>query len=183
MSDLTARTVAVWDPLVRIFHWSLAASFAVAWLTADEWDALHEWAGYAAGALIAFRVMWGLIGPRYARFGQFLRAPRAVAAYLRATVRGEEPRYVGHNPAGGVMILGLIVVMAATALTGWGMTLDPVGEPEWLEETHEVLANLLLVMVGLHVAGVLFASLRHRENLVRAMFAGRKRAPGPLDVA
>ena len=102
-------TVKVWDPVVRLFHWSLVASFAVAWLTADEWDDLHEWAGYAAAALIGFRLIWGVVGPRYARFSQFMRSPGAVAAYLRATFVGREPRYLGHNPAGSLMILGLIL--------------------------------------------------------------------------
>lgn len=179
MNDSSIR---VWDPLVRIFHWSLVAAFTVAWLTADDWDRLHEWAGYAAAALIAFRLLWGLAGPKYARFRQFVRSPSAVAGYLRATLHGKEPRYLGHNPAGGLMIVALILAMAGTALTGWMYTLDAFWGMEWVEETHEALANLLLVLVGLHVAGVIFSSLRHRENLVRAMVVGRKRAPEAADV-
>lgn len=177
------QTVKVWDPVVRLFHWSLVVSFAVAWLTADEWDNLHEWAGYAAAALIGFRLMWGLIGPRYARFSQFVRSPGDVAAYVGATLKGKEPRYLGHNPAGSLMILGLIVAMAGTAATGWMMTLNAFWGAEWVEETHEVLANLMLFMVAAHVAGVIFASLRHKENLVRAMINGHKRAPEPSDVS
>ena len=170
-------TVKVWDPLVRLFHWSLVASFAVAWISADEWDDLHNWAGYAAAALIAFRLLWGLIGPRYARFSQFVRSPGAVAAYLRDLLAGREARHLGHNPAGGVMILLLIAGLAALCLTGWMQTVDAFWGEDWVEEVHEVLANLLLVLVGLHVAGVALASLKHRENLVRAMVTGRKRAP------
>ncbi|WP_422022339.1 cytochrome b/b6 domain-containing protein [Pyruvatibacter mobilis] len=177
------RTVKVWDPLVRLFHWSLVVSFAVAWLTADEWDVLHEWAGYAAAALIGFRLLWGLAGPRYARFRQFIRPPHAALDYIRASIRGDEPRYVGHNPAGAMMIVGLIVAMAGTALTGWMYTLDAFWGVEWVEETHELLANLMLIMVGVHVAGVILASLRHKENLVRAMINGRKRAPKTSDMA
>ena len=180
---MAGATVRVWDPLVRIFHWSLAASFAVAWITADEWDSLHEWAGYAAAALIAFRLAWGLAGPKYARFSQFVRAPSEVLGYLKATLRGDEPRYLGHNPAGGLMIAGLLAGLAGTALTGWMTTLDTFWGVEWVEETHETLATLLLVMVGLHVAGAIFASIRHGENLVRAMVTGRKRAPDPMDIA
>lgn len=176
-------TVKVWDPLVRLFHWSLVASFAVAWITADEWDDLHIWAGYAAAGLIAFRLVWGLIGPRYARFTQFLRAPGTVAAYLKDLAGGRERRYLGHNPAGAAMILALIVSLAALCLTGWMYTLDTFWGEEWVEELHEVLANLLLVLVGLHVAGVVLASLKHHENLVRAMITGRKRAPAAGDEA
>lgn len=176
------QTIKVWDPLVRLFHWSLVVSFAIAWLTADEWDDLHEWAGYAAAALIGFRLLWGLAGPRYARFRQFVRSPGTVMDYIRASVRGNEPRYLGHNPAGAVMIVGLILAMAGTALTGWMYTLDAFWGVDWVEETHELLADLMLVMVGVHVAGVIVASLRHKENLVRAMINGRKRAPGDTDI-
>ena len=174
--------VRVWDPLVRVFHWCLVASFAIAWLSADEWDDLHIWAGYAAAALIAFRLVWGLVGTRYARFVQFVRSPGTVAAYLRDILTGRERRYLGHNPAGGLMILALISCMAALCLTGWLYTTDAFWGVEWVEETHEALANTLLALVGLHVAGVIIAGLRHRENLVRAMLTGRKRAPGPQDV-
>ncbi|MBN1237973.1 MAG: cytochrome b/b6 domain-containing protein [Gammaproteobacteria bacterium] len=176
-------SIKVWDPLVRLFHWSLAVSFAVAWLTAEDWRDLHEWAGYAAAALIAFRIVWGLVGPSYARFGSFLRSPVTVARYLGDMARGRERRYIGHNPVGGVMIIALIVGLAATALTGWMYTLDAFWGVEWVEETHEVLANVMLALVLIHIAGVAFASLRHRENLVRAMLVGRKRAPGRADIA
>jgi cytochrome b len=176
-------TVKVWDPLVRLFHWSLAASFVLAWISADEWDDLHIWAGYTAAALIAFRLVWGLVGPRYARFRQFVRAPGAVAAYLKDLLAGREARYLGHNPAGGAMIIVLILSLAALCLTGWMYTLDAFWGEEWVEELHEILANLLLVLVGLHVAGVVLASLKHHENLARAMLTGRKRAPAAGDEA
>jgi cytochrome b len=176
-------SVAVWDPLVRLFHWSLAVSFVIAWLTADEWESLHIWAGYAAGALVAFRVLWGVVGPRYARFAQFMRPPATTLSYLGATLRGREPRYIGHNPLGALMIVALMLGLAATAVTGWMHTLDAFWGVEWVEETHELLANVMLALVSLHVAGVVFASLRHGENLVRAMVVGRKRAPAETDIA
>jgi len=179
--ETSAGTVRVWDPLVRVFHWSLVASFALAWISADEWDDLHIWAGYAAAALIAFRLVWGLVGSRYARFSQFVRAPGAVAAYLKDLLTGREARYLGHNPAGGAMILLLIFSLTALCLTGWMYTLDAFWGEEWVEEIHEALANLLLVLVGLHLAGVALASLKHHENLVRAMVTGRKRAPARGD--
>jgi len=176
-------TVKVWDPFVRLFHWSLVISFAVAWFTAEKWDDLHEWAGYAAAALVAFRILWGVTGPRYARFKQFVRSPRTVFNYTRASIRGDEPRYLGHNPAGAVMIVGLILAMAGTALTGWLLTLKIQGYQWKLEQAHYYLSDLMLIMVVIHLAGVIFASLRHKENLVRSMIDGRKRAPEQGDIA
>ncbi|WP_374384861.1 cytochrome b/b6 domain-containing protein [Dongia sp.] len=177
-----AATVKIWDPLVRVFHWSLVASFAIAWLSAEDARDLHLWAGYAAASLIAFRLVWGIAGTRYARFSQFVRSPRAVAAYLRDIVSGREARYLGHNPAGAAMIMALILVMAGLCLTGWLYTTDAFWGEDWVEETHELLANILLGLVGLHILGVFVASFRHRENLVRAMLTGRKRAPSTGDV-
>lgn len=177
------RMVRVWDPLVRVFHWSLVASFAVAWVTAEDWEGLHEWAGYAAAALIGFRILWGLVGPKYARFSQFVRSPGAVMDYLRSAINRSERRYLGHNPAGGMMIVALILATAATALTGWMTTQPAYYGAEWVEEGHELMAHLMLVLVLAHVAGVIFAGFRHRENLVRAMIVGRKRAPEAADIA
>jgi len=176
-------SVKVWDPFVRLFHWGLAASFVIAWITAEEWDSLHHWAGYAAGALIALRLIWGLIGTRYARFTQFIKSPAATLRYLGDILRGAEPRYLGHNPAGAAMIIALILVMAGCILTGWMYTTTMFWGSEWVEEIHEALANGLLFLVLLHVGGVLLASLRHHENLVRAMITGRKRRPATDDIA
>ena len=178
-----AATVKIWDPLVRLFHWSLVTSFAIAWISADEWKDLHHWAGYAAGALVAFRLVWGLIGPRYARFTQFVKPPATVVAYLRDTLKGRELRHLGHNPAGGLMILALLSTMSIVGFTGWLSTTNTSSwGVEWMEDTHEILANVLLGLVGLHVLGVAVTSLRHRENLIRAMWTGRKRAPTSADI-
>jgi len=176
-------TVKVWDIFVRLFHWSLVACFAIAWLSADEWDQLHELAGYIAAGLVACRLLWGLVGTPYARFTQFLRAPSTVAGYLVDIVKGREKRYLGHNPAGAAMIIALLLGIAGVAVTGWMMGLDAFWGVDWVEETHKTLANGMLALVALHVAGVLIASLRHHENLVRAMITGRKQAPGTGDIA
>lgn len=178
-----SATVKVWDPLLRLFHWSLVASFAVAWLTGDEIMTLHQWAGYAAAVLVAFRLVYGLAGPTYARFDQFIRGPRTTAAYAKDVISGRESRYVGHNPLGALMVVTLLAMMAAMAVTGWLMTTDAYWGVEWVEDLHGALANVMLGLVILHVAGVLMASLRHRENLVRAMITGRKRRPCPEDIA
>lgn len=203
------RKVRVWDPLVRVFHWGLVVAFAVAWLSAEELDTVHEIAGYVVAGLVAARLLWGLVGGRYARFAQFLKGPRKTLAYIGDMTRGKERRYLGHNPAGAVMILALLVALSGTAFTGWlleepgriamlpdmpqivapafadGGEYGEYGEGggEFVEEAHEVLANLTLFLVALHVAGVVLASVRHRENLARAMVTGDKRAAGSGDIA
>lgn len=170
--------IRVWDPFVRIFHWSQAALIGVAWLAADALKPLHEWAGYAIGVLIGLRIIWGFVGPRHARFADFVRGPRVVTAYLRDMAKGHEARHLGHNPAGGAMVVALLVVTAATVLTGWLQTTDAFWGSQRMEDIHETLATMILILVALHVGGVILASLRHHENLARAMLTGRKRA-GP----
>jgi cytochrome b len=168
-------TARVWDPVVRAFHWSLVLSFAVAWLTTHSFETLHHWAGYAAAALVAMRLLWGGIGTPYARFSQFVHHPATVLRYLRDMLKGRERRYLGHNPAGGAMIVALLAAMAATAFTGWMMTTDTYFGVKWVGELHETVAHGLLLLVLVHIGGVIFASLRHRENLVAAMITGQKR--------
>ncbi|HRO26944.1 MAG TPA: cytochrome b/b6 domain-containing protein [Luteimonas sp.] len=174
-ADARAPTVKVWDPLLRLFHWSLAACILGAFLV-EEGDTAHRLLGYTALGLIAFRLLWGLVGPRQARFGSWVRGPRAVAAYLRERLAGRSRRRLGHNPAAAVMILLLMATVAATGLSGWMQTTDAFHDADWLEELHEVLANGLLVLVGVHVLAAISESLHYRENLVAAMFHGRKRA-------
>lgn len=178
-------TVKVWDRFVRVFHWSLVASFAVAFLSGEERDLrpLHYWAGYAAAALVVLRVVWGWAGTHYARFVQFVRPPRTTLQYLRDVIAGREARYLGHNPAGGTMVVLLLVSLIGVSLTGHLMTTDAFWGSKGMETAHEVLANGMLGLVIVHVGGVIFESVRHRESLVIAMFTGRKRAPAPGDVA
>lgn len=179
----TPAMVRVWDLFVRAFHWLLVLSFALAWFSSHSSETIHHLAGYAAAALVGLRVVWGIVGTHYARFAQFTRGPRTVTAYLRAIVSGHEARYIGHNPAGGAMVLTLIGAMAATAGTGWMMTTDQFWGVEWVTKAHDWIAHGLLLLVMVHLAGVALASFRHRENLVRAMLTGRKREPEPGDVA
>jgi cytochrome b len=169
-------TAKVWDPFIRIFHWSLVALFTMAFLTGDEIEWLHIWAGYAIAALIAIRILWGFIGPENAKFSSFVKGPRAVITFLRQSLHLEAPRSLGHNPAGGAMIVALLVLLAAICGTGVAMTTDAFWGSETLEEVHEVLANITVAMIGLHILGVIVASWEHGENLVRAMMTGRKRA-------
>lgn len=174
--------VRVWDIFVRLFHWSLVGTFVAAWLTRHGNEDIHHLAGYAAAVLVGLRVVWGVVGTHYARFRQFTRGPVTVLGYLRDIATGREARYIGHNPAGAAMILALLVVMAGTALTGWMMTTDQFWGVEWVGKVHERLADGLLILVALHIAGVVLASVRHRENLIGAMFTGRKRTADAGDV-
>jgi cytochrome b len=176
MTDAARRMVKVWDPLVRIGHWSLVTCVAVSWATGEGGKALHEGFGYAALAIIALRLVWGMVGPQYARFGEFLRTPAATLRYAARVFAGNEPRYLGHNPLGGWMIVFLIASIALTGFTGWIYTTDRYWGVKWVGELHEGLASTLLVLIALHLAGVALASWRHRENLVAAMLHGRKRA-------
>ena len=180
-------TVRVWDPLVRVFHWSLAIAFAVAWFSEAEPMWLHSGAGYLILALLVLRIAWGFLGTPHARFRDFVRGPGEALRYSAAELTGRSRRYIGHNPAGGLMILALMGLLLAQVGTGIVMLAADEGAgplaawiapseglAESLEEVHEILANALVTLVLLHVAGVVIGSLRHRENLVRAMIDGHK---------
>ncbi|PMS21119.1 cytochrome B [Trinickia dabaoshanensis] len=174
-----ARTTAtvrilVWDAPVRVFHWLMVASFAGAWLTAESerWRLLHVTLGYTMVGLVGFRVIWGLMGTRYARFSTFVRSPAAVVRYLTSLLKHQPERYVGHNPAGAIAILAMLLMTLAIGSTGWAVYNGAGGE--WFEELHEGVANAMLALVALHVAAVLGSSVVHRENLVRPMITGYK---------
>jgi len=231
-------TIKVWDPFIRVFHWSLVGLFTLSYVTGETEESVHVWSGYAILVLIALRIIWGFVGSRHARFTDFVRSPAAVSRYLKKEFSGNAPRSLGHNPAGGWMVLLLLLSILATggsglivlglegdgpmashiAADGWIVTVgNTLGESEthenqaykeeeddheyegdraslhketstqanqplaaaedtW-EEIHEFLANFTVFLVVLHIAGVLISSIAHRENLVRAMFSGMKRAP------
>jgi cytochrome b len=176
------ETLRVWDPFVRIFHWSLVLSFVAAWLTSHSSEGVHRWAGYLAAALILMRLLWGVLGAPYARFSQFVHGPAVTARYLLAMLYGREARFIGHNPAGGAMVLALMAAMVTTALTGWMMTTSAYFGVDWVENAHSISAHGLRLLVFVHAGGVALASVRHRENLVGAMITGRKRKPKTEDV-
>lgn len=166
--------ILVWDVPTRVFHWLLAATFAAAFLTSDSerWRDIHVLAGYTFLGLIAFRIVWGLVGTRYARFRSFLFAPRDIGRYLLTLASLRPQHFVGHNPAGSVaiwLVLGLGLLAGATGYAAYN------SELHWVGELHEGVANALLAVVLVHIAGVAVSSLLHRENLVRAMITGYKR--------
>lgn len=169
-----SERIKVWDLPVRIFHWLLAGSFAVAYLVAESehLQNLHTIMGYTATGLILLRIVWGFVGSRFARFKSFWFAPRAAIAYLRS-LRSKQPQhFLGHNPAGSYAIYAILIAGLATGVTGY-MRLNEIGG-ESMEDIHEACANVWLGLVILHIAGVIVGSWIHRENLVRAMVTGYK---------
>ena len=195
--------VKVWDPFVRLCHWSLVITFFVAYLTEDEVLSLHVWSGYAVGTIVLLRIAWGFVGPKHARFGDFLYGAREVWTYLVDLLLFRARRHLGHSPAGGAMViallLGLLLVVGSGLVTyavennagplaniiGSGVVGQPEArvrdeeEDELWEEVHEVLSNLVLILVVIHITGVLLASLILQENLIRSMVTGYKRPAAP----
>ena len=169
-----ANKVLVWDAPVRVFHWLMVFSFAGAFLTAESerWRLLHVTLGYTMAGLVAFRIVWGLVGTRTARFANFVRGPRAVLRYVRAMLSTRPEHHTGHNPAGAVAIVALLALTLAIAASGWAVFNDTGGE--WIENLHEFAANTMLAVICVHIAGVLFSSWNGHENLIGAMITGRK---------
>lgn len=188
------RAVRIWDLPTRLFHWLLVAAFAAQWWTQDDARLLdfHVFAGYAIGALIVFRVLWGFAGTRFARFGSFAFGLRPALAHLRATFTGRHTRHLGHNPAGAWSIFGLLALGAATVVTGLlvlggAKQLGPLrgvvgfARGDTLAVVHKYLAWSMLALVALHVLGVLLASRAEHENLALSMVVGTKRAAGAFE--
>lgn len=203
MSTIDFPEIPVWDPLVRVFHWTLVISFCTAYLSegelfealqdrlSGEWlQLVHVWAGYLIAGMLLWRVVWGFVGPRHARFSDFVRGPRESFGYLKDALTLRAARYLGHNPAGGAMIVALLLSLAATIVTGLALygadkAMGPLAALlvessdatiDAIKEAHEAATNCTLLLVAGHLLGVVWESLLHRENLVRAMISGRKRA-------
>ncbi|MEZ5883082.1 MAG: cytochrome b/b6 domain-containing protein [Paracoccaceae bacterium] len=179
----------IWDPAIRLFHWSLVVAVVGGWLLGHFGPlqmTLHFWAGYAVGALILFRLMWGFVGPRNARFASFLRGPGAVMAYVRSLPKRAAGWATGHNPLGGWSVVAMLLVLAGQVATG--LILDPedyintgplaeavpAGWSRWALGMHHRLGVVLLVLVALHVAAILFYRFWKREDLVTPMVTGRR---------
>ena len=173
----------VWSAGVRVLHWALAVSMITSFSTHEGGGRLHEWTGYVALAAAALRVVLGFVGKGRWRFSQFVQGAAATWAYARAVASHTESRYLGHNPLGGWMVLALLADAIATGLTGWLFTTDRFWGVQWVEELHSVLGHALIPLLLLHIAGAVFTSWRHRENLVAAMLHGRKPTAQPGDIA
>ena len=180
--SIDTRSVRVWDLPTRIFHWSLATAFLVAFVTSESEKLrdIHVIAGYSLAGLIGFRILWGFVGGAHSRFADFLPTPGKVVDYLKSLLRGRPQHYVGHNPAGAVAIFLLLAFGLVAATSGYAAYNEIGGH--FMEELHEAAANGMMALVIIHVAGVIVSSWLHHENLVRAMITGWKR-PGPDQVS
>lgn len=176
------RIFRVWDPLVRLIHWSLATCILVNGFVTDPEGDLHQTIGYVALALIALRLLWGLIGPRHARLSDFRPAPLRALRHLRSLIGGGRTVHLGHNPLGALMVWNIWATVGLIGATGIMMGTRRYFGVAWVEGAHEMLFNWLLISVALHVAGVIFDSRRSRVPLVRAMIDGRKRIPAEAQV-
>ncbi|MBU0655651.1 MAG: cytochrome b/b6 domain-containing protein [Gammaproteobacteria bacterium] len=171
------QRILVWDVPTRVFHWTLALSFAGAYLTAESerYRDIHLALGYLLLGMIAFRLVWGFVGTAYARFAAFVFKPAEVVGYVRSLLGSHPQHHVGHNPAGGVAIFLLLALGVLISVSGLGLYWE-FGDEDIFEELHEIAANLMLLVVFVHVAGVLVSSVLHKENLVRSMLTGYKTA-------
>lgn len=183
------KQTKIWDIFIRVFHWALLATFAITYLTEDDFPTLHVYAGYTMMGLIILRLVWGFIGSRHARFNNFIVKPTLIIEYIKEVVQFRARRYLGHNPAGGAMVAALLVSLSATLFFG----LLTYGAAEFsgplaglatsvsdsvaniFKELHEFFANFTVLLVALHVLGVAIASIQHKENLVKSMITGYKR--------
>ncbi len=197
------KQIRVWDPLVRVFHWCLVVAFCIAYLSGDEENDMHLYAGYVVFALIGFRILWGLIGTRFARFSNFVYSPGSVIKYIKDAILGRPKHYLGHNPAGGAMVIALLLSLVVVTYSGLKVYAIEEGagplaqqavdvsfiksafagenkheeheEEEFWEEIHQGFANFVLFLAILHIAGVFVVGRLHGENLVKGMITGNKK--------
>ncbi|MGH8254553.1 MAG: cytochrome b/b6 domain-containing protein [Steroidobacteraceae bacterium] len=181
----------VWDLPVRLFHWSVVVLVTLSWVAVENgYMKVHLWSGLVLLTLLLFRLTWGFIGSTTARFADFARAPRHAVAYLRSLGRGEHPKHLGHNPAGGWMVVLLLAALLTQAVTGLfandGVrfngplaTLVSSGLSDRLTRLHGLVFNVILLLVWMHIVAVLYYRCVRGENLIAAMITG-KRARGEM---
>lgn len=173
---MAQQTVKIWDPWVRIFHWSLALTFFLNYFLTEEGEDWHSWIGYVAGALVSLRIVWGFMSPGHARFSRFFPTPVRIRHHLASMKAGHLDPREGHNPLGGAMVLVLMSLMLGLAITGYMMQeIDAFWGEDWLEELHELLANLTMLAVTVHVTAVVAIQRKFGIELVRPMITGRRR--------
>lgn len=168
------QSIKVWDPFVRLFHWSLVACVLINYFIIDDGETVHQWLGYMASGLVAARIVWGFIGSRHARFSDFFPTRQRLRAHFQALLSGADDDHPGHNPFGAVMMLALIVLVLALGLSGYLQTTDLFWGEEWLQEFHEMLASALIAMATLHALAAIVMSRLQRTNLIAAMVTGIK---------
>ena len=174
--------IYVWDPLVRLFHWSLVTFFILNALVIEDESKLHNTIGYAILALVVFRVLWGIAGTRYARFSNFPPNPREAVGQIADLATGKVRHHTGHTPLGAFMIYNLLLTVLAICVTGYLMTTDAFWGIAWPEELHEALVTWAEVSVLLHITAVLIETRRTGVKLARAMVTGYKTLPESNEV-
>src|SRR5664279_1189674 len=177
LADHHAKSVLVWDLPLRAWHSSLAGLILIAWVTPNLYDSLHQFAGYAVIALLAFRLVWGFFGTRHSHFDKIGLKLRAAPNYLRNLRRGDTGRYLGLNPAGAALLVAMLVLLAISTATGAMQVTVKFFGVWWVEDSHAYASHAIIVLAGLHVVGTLVMSVLQRENLVRAMVTGWKQVP------
>jgi len=189
MDATKQQQIRVWDPLIRLFHWLLAACFLIAYVVEDDRLNLHVLAGSIMFGLVIFRLIWGFMGTEYSRFADFICSFKQFIQHLRDLIRCRPAQHTGHTPVGGVMIFLLLFGLLLLSLSGVmlytlegaqlpfaglmvGVDLDTTIS---IEHLHGWIADLLVLFVLFHIAGVLFESLLQKQNLIRAMITGYKK--------
>jgi cytochrome b len=175
MSQSSETHIKVWDLFVRCFHWAQLILFVIAYFTRNSSALIHQTAGYLILALLVMRIVWGFIGSDHAQFKSFIYHPIRVFDFLKDTVTFKAKRYLGHNPAGGAMVVTLIIMLLGVCISGALLSTPYFWGSEIMEDMHEILTNITLALVVFHLLGVIAASLEHKENLVKSMFTGWKR--------
>jgi cytochrome b len=175
---MNPSTVKLWDPLVRLFHWSLVFIFIANYFVNEEGDDWHQWLGYAAVAWLLVRFFWGFFGQGAARWADFFPTPARMANHVRALRRGEPYHRMGHSPLGGLVMIVMMLCVLALGVTGYMMQeIDYFWGEDWIEDLHGWIANSLLALVIVHVLAAMFESYRLKENLPLSMVTGKRRKP------
>lgn len=168
------QSVLVWDMPVRVFHWLLVVSFAGAWLTSESeaQQMIHYAFGYSACVLVIFRIVWGIVGTKYARFTQFIKGPTETLHHIKLLLKGNQDVGVGHNPAGALAMISLMILIILLGLSGYWLVKGYLGD--LMGGAHETIANIALGVVVIHIAAAIIMSFLQKENIVKAMFTGKK---------
>jgi cytochrome b len=168
------QTIVIWDGFVRIFHWSVACLFLLDFWVLEDGDPPHEWAGYLLALLVFLRIIWGFVGPHNARFRHFMPTPSGIKSHWQALKAGQlDPRH-GHNPLGGAMVLFLLFLLILVSVSGWMLTLDMFWGEEWVEEVHEISANITMIAVVVHVSAIVLLERLTNISLIKTMLTGKR---------
>jgi len=189
-SEFSANKIYIWDPLVRIFHWTLVLAFSLAFISEDDYITIHSWSGYTILSLLTIRIFWGFVGTKHALFSDFVFSKTKIIQFIKNTLSFKAKRYLGHNPAGGAMVILLMISLLITACSG--LIIFAIEENQGplvflfsnvnsfgadiAENLHEFFADFTLFLIFVHIFGVIVESLIHKENLIKSMFTGNKKA-------